>query len=679
MTCMRYVVTGGTGFIGRRVVSRLLDARPDAEVWILVRRSSLGRFEELAAEWGDRAKPLVGELTEPGLGLADEAIAELGDVGHVVHCAAIYDITVAEPEQRAANVEGTQAVIDLARRLDATLHHVSSIAVAGDFHGEYTEDDFDIGQQLPTPYHQTKFEAELLVRSASGLRHRIYRPAVVVGDSRTGEMDKIDGPYYFFGMLAKLAVLPRLTPIMLPDIGRTNIVPVDYVADALVALIHADGRDGQTFHLTAPKTIGLRGIYRGVAAEAGLPTLRGSLPRSVAAPVLKVRGRPKVWRNMVATQLGIPGEVLDVVDLAPTFISEHTQKALRGTGIAVPEFGSYAPALWRYWAEHLDPDRARRDDPEGALVGRHVIITGASSGIGRASAIAVAERGGCVFALARNADALDDLVTEIRANGGQAYAFTCDITDSGSVEHTVKDILGRFGHVDYLVNNAGRSIRRSVVNQTDRLHDYERVMAVNYFGAVRMVLALLPHWRERRFGHVVNVSSAGVQARSPKYSAYLPTKAALDAFSEVVATETLSDHITFTNIHMPLVATPMIKPSRQLNPVPPITAEHAAAMVVRGLIDKPARIDTPLGTLSEAGHYFTPKLSRRIMHQVFLGYPDSAAARGEVISENPDAPKSSAEQRSSRQPKRPARAGVARVRVPGPVKWAARLVPGVHW
>jgi thioester reductase-like protein/NADP-dependent 3-hydroxy acid dehydrogenase YdfG len=675
---MRYVVTGGTGFIGRRVVSRLLDARPDAEVWILVRRSSLGRFEELAAEWGDRAKPLVGELTEPGLGLADEAITELGDVGHVVHCAAIYDITAAEPEQRAANVEGTQAVIDLARRLDATLHHVSSIAVAGDFHGEYTEDDFDIGQQLPTPYHQTKFEAELLVRSASGLRHRIYRPAVVVGDSRTGEMDKIDGPYYFFGMLAKLAVLPRLTPIMLPDTGRTNIVPVDYVADALVALIHADGRDGQTFHLTAPKTIGLRGIYRGVAAEAGLPKLRGSLPRSVAAPVLKVRGRPKVWRNMVATQLGIPGEVLDVVDLAPTFISEQTQKALHGTGIAVPEFGSYAPALWRYWAEHLDPDRARRDDPEGALVGRHVIITGASSGIGRASAIAVAERGGCVFALARNADALDDLVTEIRASGGQAYAFTCDITDSGSVEHTVKDILGRFGHVDYLVNNAGRSIRRSVVNQTDRLHDYERVMAVNYFGAVRMVLALLPHWRERRFGHVVNVSSAGVQARSPKYSAYLPTKAALDAFSEVVATETLSDHITFTNIHMPLVATPMIKPSRRLNPVPPITAEHAAAMVVRGLIDKPARIDTPLGTLSEAGHYFTPKLSRRILHQLYLGYPDSAAARGETAPAPSDS-KGVAQQQSSRQPRRPARAAVTRIRVPGPVKRLVRLVPGVHW
>jgi thioester reductase-like protein/NAD(P)-dependent dehydrogenase (short-subunit alcohol dehydrogenase family) len=589
-----------------------------------------------------------------------------------VHCAAIYDITAAEADQRAANVEGTRAVIDLARRLDATLHHVSSIAVAGMYHGEFTEDDFDVAQDLPTPYHQTKFEAELLVRSAAGLRFRVYRPAVVVGDSHTGEMDKIDGPYYFFGLLRKLAVLPRFTPMVLPDTGRTNIVPVDFVVEAVVALMHADGRDGQTFHLTAPKTIGLRGIYRGVADAAGLPPLRGSLPGATATPFLRVSGRAKVLRNMAATQLGIPGEILDVVDLAPTFTSPNTAEALRGTGITVPEFGSYAPKLWRYWAENLDPDRARRDDPAGPLVGKHVIITGASSGIGRASAIAVAERGATVFALARNAEALDDLIAEIRTSGGQAYAFTCDVTDSTSVEHTIKDILGRFGHVDYLVNNAGRSIRRSVIASTDRLHDYERVMAVNYFGAVRMVLALLPHWRERRFGHVVNVSSAGVQANGPKYSAYLPSKAALDAFADVVSTETLSDHITFTNIHMPLVKTPMIAPSRRLNPIPPISAEHAAAMVVRGLVEKPARIDTPVGTLADVGNYFTPKLSRRVLHQLYLGYPDSAAARGVAPAEPP--PSRSPE----RRPKRPARA-VASLRIPRALKRAVRLVPGVHW
>ena len=675
MAAMRYVVTGGTGFIGRRVVSKILARDEAAEVWVLVRRGSLPRFEQLALDWGPRAKPLVGDLTAADLGLSDADIGDLGEVSHVVHCAAIYDITVDEATQRAANVDGTRAVIELARRLDAELHHVSSIAVAGNYPGVFTEDDFDVAQDLPTPYHQTKFEAELLVRSATGLRHRIYRPAVVVGDSITGEMDKVDGPYYFFGMLSRLAALPTFTPMMLPDTGRTNIVPVDYVVDAMVALIHLPGRTGDTYHLTAPKTIGLRGIYRGVAETAGLPPLRGSLPKVTAAPVTQARGRLKAVRNIVATQLGIPAEVLDVVDLMPTFTAEHTERALRDTGIVVPEFDSYAPQLWRYWAQHLDPDRARRDDPAGPLVGKHVIITGASSGIGRASAVAVAQRGGCVFALARNAEALDDLIAEIRADGGQAYAFTCDVTDSASVEHTVKDILGQFDHVDYLVNNAGRSIRRSVNNSTDRLHDYERVMAVNYFGSVRMVLALLPHWRERRFGHVVNVSSAGVQAGTPKYSAYVPSKAALDAFSEVVGSETLSDHITFTNIHMPLVKTPMIAPSRKLNPTPPISVEHAAAMVVRGLVEKPARIDTPLGTLADLGKYLTPRLSRRMLHQLYLGYPDSAAARG-IETEAPvrTAPE--------RRPKRPARSARS-LRVPRavarPVKRAVRLVPGVHW
>ncbi|UXA19126.1 SDR family oxidoreductase [Mycobacterium sp. SMC-4] len=667
---MRYVVTGGTGFIGRRLVSRLLTL-PDTEaVHVLVRRESLSRFERLARDWDGRVHPLVGDLTADALGLTADTIDLIGTVHHVVHCAAIYDLTAPAPQQRAANVDGTRAVVELACRWDATLHHVSSIAVAGTYRGVFTEDDFDLGQELPTPYHQTKFEAEQLVRSTPGLRFRIYRPAVVVGDSRTGEMDKIDGPYFFFGLLAKLAVLPRFTPMVVPAAGRTNIVPVDYVVDAMAALMHHPGGDGRAFHLTAPTSISLRGIYRAVAPAAGLPVLVGSLPRAAAAPVLRASGRTKVVRNMAATQLGIPGQVLDVAELAPTFTCDRAAEALRDSGITVPEFASYAAQLWQYWAEHLDPDRARRDDPAGPLVGKHVIITGASSGIGRASAMAVAARGATVFALARDGQALDELIAEIRAGGGTAHAFTCDVTDSGAVEHTVKDILGRFDHVDYLVNNAGRSIRRSVYSSTDRLHDYERVMAVNYFGAVRMVLALLPHWRERRFGHVVNVSSAGAQARNPRYSAYIPTKAALDAFADVVGGETLSDHITFTTIHMPLVKTPMIAPSGRLNPAPAISVEHAAAMVVRALVDKPTRIDTPIGTFADVGSYLAPKLARRVLHQLSLGFPDSAAARG--MTETP------VRQSSSRK-RRPRSASVPSLRVPRPVKAAVRLVPGVHW
>lgn len=645
---MRYVVTGGTGFIGRHVISRILQTDSDADVQVLVREVSLGRLDRLGFD--ERVSPLVADLSELG-GLGD-----IGPVDHVVHCAAIYDLTATADQQRATNVDGTAAVIALCLRLGAVLHHVSSIAVAGTFAGVFSEDDFDLAQQLPTPYHQTKFEAEKLVRSTPGLRFRIYRPGVVVGDSRTGEIDKIDGPYYFFGLLAKLATLPKFTPVALPDMGRMNIVPVDYVADAMVALMRADGYEGQTFHLTAPKSVSPRGLYRALAPAAGLPVIPVAMPDAVAAPFVGARGRWKVWRNVAVTQLGIPAEIFAAADMTSEFTADHTREALRGTGIQAPDLRSYAPALWTFWAQH------RGQDP---LAGRHVIITGASSGIGRASAVAVAARGATVFALARNGEALDELITEIRTDGGQAHAFTCDVTDSDSVQQTVTEILDRFGHVDYLVNNAGRSIRRSVGASTDRFHDYERVMAVNYFGAVRMVLALLPHWRARQFGHVVNVSSAGVQASSPRYSAYVPTKAALDAFAEVVAAETLSDHVTFTTIHMPLVRTPMIAPSKRLNPIPAITAEHAAAMVVRGLVDKPVRIDTPLGTLGDAGRYLAPKLSRRILHQLYLGYPDSAAARGVAA-----APLSVSEGRPRSR---------SRSLVPRPAKRVARLVPGIHW
>jgi thioester reductase-like protein len=351
-TVPRYLVTGGTGFIGSRLIARLLWADPQARVWVLVRPQSLARFERsaYAAGWGARVLPVIGDLTAPNLGLSQEVLADIGDIDHVVHCAAVYDITADDAAQRAANVDGTRAVIGLAKKLDATLHHVSSIAVAGSFSGTFTEADFDVCQQLPTPYHQTKFEAERLVRCEPGLRFRIYRPGVVVGDSCTGEIDKIDGPYYFFGLFAELARLPRFTPVRLPDTGRNNIVPVDYVVDAMAELMHRGGCDGHTFHLTAPEAIGLCGIYRGIAAAAGLPPLRGTLPRWTSAPVLNATGRAKKLRNRMARKLGVPAEILDVVDLAPNFTNHATQAALHGTGITAPEFTTYAPALWNYWA-----------------------------------------------------------------------------------------------------------------------------------------------------------------------------------------------------------------------------------------------------------------------------------------------------------------------------------------
>ncbi|UGT60078.1 SDR family NAD(P)-dependent oxidoreductase [Nocardia asteroides] len=302
------------------------------------------------------------------------------------------------------------------------------------------------------------------------------------------------------------------------------------------------------------------------------------------------------------------------------------------------------------------------------LTGRHVLITGASSGIGRAAALATAAKGATVFLLARRADELDEAVAEVRAAGGDAYGYPCDITEGESVERTVRAILDDHGHVDMLVNNAGRSIRRAIHRSTDRLHDFERTMAVNYFGALRLTLALLPQMRERRFGHIVNISSAGVQVATPRFAAYLASKAALDKFTEVAAVETMADGVTFTTIHMPLVRTPMIAPSGNQGPAE--TPEWAAATIVRALVERPRRIDVPLGTIAEYGALLTPKLRDRILHRYYRALPDSPAAKGE----NEAAPQEDSGWAE------PARSRSTPLRVTGTaLRRVGRWVPGTHW
>ncbi|GAB2565982.1 SDR family NAD(P)-dependent oxidoreductase [Nocardia heshunensis] len=319
-------------------------------------------------------------------------------------------------------------------------------------------------------------------------------------------------------------------------------------------------------------------------------------------------------------------------------------------------------------AGYLARRRAQRD-----LTGKHIVITGASSGIGRSAAFAVAEKGAVVILLARRADELSTVVDEITAAGGRAFGYPCDVTDQESVDTALATILDVHGHVDMLVNNAGRSIRRAVHRSTDRMHDFERTMAVNYFGAVRMTLGLLPQMRERKDGHIVNISSAGVQVATPRFAAYLASKAALDKFAEVTAAEMRSSNITFTTIHMPLVRTPMITPSGDQG-AGTQSPEWAAALIVRALTERPRQIDVPIGTLAEYGQLFAPGIKERVLHRYYRALPDSAAAKGEATPE-PDTTDV-----EIITPQRRRRTVPPAVRVTGTaLRRAARLVPGTHW
>ena len=262
-----------------------------------------------------------------------------------------------------------------------------------------------------------------------------------------------------------------------------------------------------------------------------------------------------------------------------------------------------------------------------------VLITGASSGIGRAAALQVATAGGIPLLVARNVEKLEELRAEIVAAGGTAFVYAADMSDMDSVDDLVARVLTDHRHVDMVVNNAGRSIRRSIALSYDRFHDFERTMQLNYFGAIRLIIGLLPNMRERGFGHIVNISSIGVQTNPPRFSAYVASKAALDAFTRVVASETIGDGVTFTTIHMPLVRTPMIAPTKMYDAFPAITPEEAADMICESLRSRPKHMGTRLGTAGEVAYALSPKAVDRILHLAYRVFPDSAASRGQRDAE----------------------------------------------
>jgi NAD(P)-dependent dehydrogenase (short-subunit alcohol dehydrogenase family) len=259
---------------------------------------------------------------------------------------------------------------------------------------------------------------------------------------------------------------------------------------------------------------------------------------------------------------------------------------------------------------------------EKAVAGRVVLVTGASSGIGRATAVRVAASGGTVLLVARGRDGLASVKREIVAAGGEAHVHRCDLSDLADVERMAAEVLARHDHVDVLVNNAGRSIRRSIGESYERMHDFERTMQLNYFGAVRLILALLPRMRERRSGHLVNVSSAGVQLSVPRYSAYVASKAALDAFSRCIAPEVQGDGVRITTIYMPLVRTPMIAPTGLYRSFPALSAEQAGGLVADAIAHRPRRVATPFGNLVELAYAASPGAVDRVLSGAFRLFPE---------------------------------------------------------
>jgi NAD(P)-dependent dehydrogenase (short-subunit alcohol dehydrogenase family) len=654
---MNYFVTGGTGFIGRFLIPKLLDR--GATVYLLVRKASMPKVEGLRQLWGAGEEQVIaveGDLSKPKLGVKASWIKQhAGKIDHFFHLAAIYDMKADAQSQRISNVKGTAAAIALSKALrSGCFHQVSSIAAAGLYEGTFTEDMFEEAGSLDHPYFSTKHESEGLVRKEKNMKWRIYRPGMVVGHSGSGEMDKVDGPYYFFETLKNLsAVVPEGLPLLMNKAGLLNIVPVDYVVNAIDYLAHLPRHNQECFFITDPDGIRVGDLLKVLMKVSGGPSLK-ALDVGILDSATRIAGKGigrltpvKALGEKVVSRMGIPPQVVGYINYPTHFDSTKTQLLLAKADIVCPPFESYAAVLWEYWLHFLREDKQRPsltrevDGLFNQMIGRPtlaalrrkvkgkvVVVTGATSGIGKECALRLAAADATVVLVARTVAKLDETMAEIKAAGGTARAISCDVSLEKDTSKLVSSVLKDYGRVDILINNAGRSIRRSVRYSYDRFHDFERTMELNYFGSLRLILGFLPTMEQQKSGQIINISSIGVLTSPPRFSAYVASKAALDAFSLCAAPEYAAENIDFTTIYMPLVRTPMIAPTSLYKAFPTLSPEQARDLVIKAIISKPKRMSTKLGVAGAVAQATMPSVTEAFLSQAYALFPDSAAARG---------------------------------------------------
>jgi NAD(P)-dependent dehydrogenase (short-subunit alcohol dehydrogenase family) len=643
-----YLVTGASGFIGKHLLDVL--TKRGQTIYCLVYPPSVADFRDLIDERWPSARPqfviLPGDISKPLCGLSQDAVDEIGDkIQHMFHLAALYDMTAGMEESQRANVTGTRNACRLAEALDATLHYTSSTAIAGDYVGFFREDMFDEGQKHKNPYFLTKFLAEKVVRDECQARYKIYRPGAVVGSSVTGEADKIDGIYYAFKLIQRMRkVLPSWFPLLGFEGSELHVVPVDYVAGAIDAIAHNDEVTSNTFHLTDPKPESFGDALNLICEAAHAPTFDARIdPRvlklvpSGLVGLLGAMPAVKTARREVLADIGIPESVLPYVNWRSSFDTRETEAALARTDIRCPPLEQYVWKIWDYWERYMDPDLFQDRTLHGRIGGKVAMVTGASSGIGETLAIRLAEAGAKVLLVARSREKLEAVQQTINRRGGESLIHTCDLSDPEDADRLVREVLDEYGCVDLLVNNAGRSIRRGVSHSYDRYHDFERTMALNYFGSLKLILGLLPAMRERKDGQIVNISSIGVQTNAPRFSAYVASKAALDAFSRSIASEVVADGVCVTTVYMPLVRTPMIAPTKIYEAIPTRSPEEAVDMIVDGIVNRKKRVATRLGVFGEVSYALAPKLIDRVLNTGFRLFPDSPR-KGEEQDHKPPGP-----------------------------------------
>jgi len=646
-----YVLTGASGFIGTWLVGELLDRNPNSVIFSLTRPSSKGKLlAKIADKFGEdaasRVFPVEADISQPRMGL-DKAVYQAfmkGKTGvdHFFHVAASYDLSASDEDNAKANVDGTTYAVNFANDLQnafaTRFHYVSSIAVAGNYSGIFFEDQLQEGQSFDNAYSRTKYEAEVIVRNKAKGSLRIYRPGIVVGDSQTGVAEKVDGIYYWMEPIQYMRrILPGSAVIPCVEGNSINIVPVDFVVQAMDAIAHNDdpSLDGKAFALVDSNPGTLIETLNTLAKAAHAPSFSSRIPSFIEAVIpgrfwqsvksISLLANSPAWLARSVWQ--IPETAVAYIENDTDYDDTETRAALEGTGIRCPPFKAYCWKLWDFFERQMRLDRPQA--LRQAVRGKVVVVTGASDGIGKVLSVRLGRAGAHVVLVARSKDKLQDTKKEIESAGGTADMFAADLSREDSTYAMIDAVNKKYGACDVLVNNAGRSIRRSIEYHTrDRFHDFQRLMELNFYGSMRTTLGFLPGMRKKRYGHILNVSTIAELTLVPRFAAYVASKSALTSSSSILAHEVAPDNVSVSNVFMPLVATKMLAGNDYV--VDLLTPEQACQLIEKAIVTKQRRVETSLGWWLRLGHLVAPTLTSSILTVYYRLEPEKPPKGQEV-------------------------------------------------
>lgn len=452
-------------------------------------------------------------------------------------------------------------------------------------------------------------------------------------------MDRVDGPYYLFKPLDKLRrLLPSWFPLVWRKTEPLNMVPVDYVAAAIDHIAHKEGLDGRTFHLVDPAPPPFEETFNLLSeAGAGPKIFKSVKPRLLSlfggGELLEQLGSVRFLRAQFLRDWGIPPEVAEAMNRKVEFATKGTEAALEGSGVVCPRQEEYLEVLWDYYVRHLDPERkgTRPKRMQSTLEGKRILITGASSGVGAALARKCGQAGAHVLLVARREEELNNVAAEVREAGGQANTYVVDLSDWEACDRLIQEVDAAHDGIDILVNNAAHSIRRAIKDSVERFRDYERLIRLNYLAPVRLTLGFLPKMQAQGSGHLVNVLSAGTLFVTPRFSAYVASKAALHAFTDSFAAEFLADNLFATSVYLPLVRTPMITATDTYKDTAHVmTPEQAADWIIDGILQRKRRVLNGHSTRRFVLNILTPMAMTRILNVLFRIYAEEEDAYPEL-------------------------------------------------